>query len=197
MKKQYYFIRKTDKAGRNYFLNQDGKRVSKQKVESGKRKVYDYAKRTIPYTNIEKGDLIDRVKAKSKTRKNVSFKASEVEIISPVIQKEISQRINDGFSIFFKTGGKTFQAVSNQAKANLLLFNYEVQEKFYKFVKKRKTTSPLFLMKLKVNEKDEIVLFDFDALQLSDEMSNARGIKKEFKQFNNEIEALRKKYFNR
>ena len=196
MKKQYYFIRKTDKAGRNYFLNQDGKRVSKDKVESGKRKVYDYAKRTIPYTNIQKGDLIDRVKAKSKTRKNVSFKASELEIISPVIQREISQRINDGFSIFFKTGGKTFQAISNQAKANLLLFNYEVQEKFYKFVKKRKTTSPLFLMKLKVNEKDEIVLFDFDAIQLSEEMTNARGIKKEFQQFNNEIEALRKKYFN-
>ena len=109
MKKQYYFIRKTDKAGRNYFLNQDGKRVSKDKVESGKRKVYDYAKRTIPYTNIQKGDLIDRVKAKSKTRKNVSFKASELEIISPVIQREISQRINDGFSIFLKQGEKLFK----------------------------------------------------------------------------------------
>ena len=51
-------------------------------------------------------------------------------------------------------------------------------------------------MKLKVNEKDEIVLFDFDAIQLSEEMTNARGIKKEFQQFNNEIESLRKKYFN-
>ena len=197
MKKQYYFIRKTDKAGRNYFLNQDGKRVSKAKVESGKRKIYDYAKRTIPYTNIEKGDLIDRVKAKSKTRKQVEFKGSELEIISPVIQREISTRINEGFSIFFKTGGKTYQAVSDQAKANLLLFNYELQEKFYKFVKKRKTASPLFLMKLKVNEKDEIILFDFDSMELDEDMKGARGIKKEFNSFTDQVQQLRNKYFNK
>ena len=197
MKKQYFFIRKTDKAGRTYFLNQDGKRVSKDKVQSGRRKVYDYAKRTIPYTNIEKGDLIDRVKAKSKTRKKVTFKASTLEIISPVIQKEISQRINEGFSIFFKTGGKTYQAISQQAKANLLLFNYELQEKFYKFVKKRKTTSPLFLMKLKVNEKDEIILFDFDSMELDENLKGARGIKKEFNEFQNGVDQLRKKYFNK
>ena len=197
MKKQYYFIRSTDKAGRTIFYNQDGKRVARNKVESGKRKIYDYAKRTIPYTNIQKGDLIDRVKAKSKARKKVEFTGSELEIISPVIQKEISQRINEGFSIFFRTGGKTYQAVSDQAKANLLLFNYELQEKFYKFVKKRKTASPIFLMKLKVNEKDEIILFDFDSMELDEDMKGARGIKKEFKSFTDQVQNLRNKYFNK
>ena len=141
--------------------------------------------------------LIDRVKAKSKTRKQVEFKGSELEIISPVIQREISTRINEGFSIFFKTGGKTYQAVSDQAKANLLLFNYELQEKFYKFVKKRKTASPLFLMKLKVNEKDEIILFDFDSMELDEDMKGARGIKKEFNSFTDQVQQLRNKYFNK
>jgi hypothetical protein len=190
--KEYYFYRLTLN-GRTYYNNQDGKRVSKAKVESGRRKVYDLVQKSIPYTDIKEGDLIDRQKAKAiKYKKEIT--AQQFSKNNVLIQREISNAIESGARIFSKSGGKVVEHRSKLSKGNLLLFNYELQEKFYNNLKKL-TDSPFFNIEMKFSPTDNIYFFDWDSLELDDKLQASTQIVKGFKKFNDDKNDLNRKYF--
>lgn len=190
--KQYYFYRLTIN-GRTYYNNQDDKRVSAKKVKEGKRKVYDLVQKSIPYTDIKEGDLIDRQKAKAiKYKKEIT--AQQFSKNNVLIQREISNAIESGARIFSKSGGKVVEHKSKLSKGNLLLFNYELQEKFYNNLKKL-TDSPFFNIEMKFSPKDNIYFFDWDSLELDDKLQASTQIVKGFKKFNDDKDNLNRKYF--
>jgi hypothetical protein len=147
----------------------------------------------VPYTDIKEGDLIDRKKAKAvKYEKEII--AQQFSKNNVLIQREINNAIESNARIFSKSGGKTVEHKSKMSKGNLLLFNYELQEKFYNSLKKL-TDSPFFNIEMKFSPKDNIYFFDWDSLELDDKLQASDPIKKGFKKFNNDKNDLNKKYF--
>jgi ribosomal protein L31E len=190
--KQYYFYRLTLN-GRTYYNNQDDKRVSAAKVKQSKRKVYDLVQKSVPYTDIKAGDLLDRRKAKAvKYTKEIT--AQQFSKNNVLIQREINNAIESGSRIFSQIGNKIVEHKSKASKGNLLLFNYELQEKFYNNLKKL-TDSPFFNIEMKFSPKDNIYFFDWNSLQLDDNLNASAQILKGFKKFNQDKDDLNKKYF--
>jgi ribosomal protein L31E len=190
--KQYYFYRLTIN-GRTYYNNQDDKRVSLAKVKSSKRKVYDLVQKAVPYTDIKEGELIDRQKAKAvKYTKEIT--AQQFSKNNVLIQREINNAIESGARIFSKSGGKVVEHKSKMSKGNLLLFNYELQEKFYNSLKKL-TDSPFFNIEMKFSPKENIYFFDWDSLELDEKLQASTDIVKGFNKFNNDKNDLNRKYF--
>lgn len=191
--KKYYFVEYKGKAGQTLYKNQDGKRVSKANVQSGKRKVYELVQNTIPYTNLEKGDLLDRRKKKAKKQKE-PIKAETLEILSVLIQKEISQAINENFEIYSKVQGVTYKHESEESKVNLLLFNYDLQGQFYKTFDEL-IDSPFFFLSVELALRNKIELFDWDSIELNPEIEVSDEIEEALENFKELIEALKNKYF--
>ncbi len=190
--KQYYFYRLTIN-GRTYYNNQDDKRVSAAKVKAGRRKVYDLVQKSVPYTDIKAGELIDRKKAKAvKYTKEIT--AQQFSKNNVLIQREINNAIESGARIFSKIGKKTVEHKSKASKGNLLLFNYELQEKFYNNLKKL-TDSPFFNIEMQFSPKENVYLFNWNSLELDDKLNASNEIVKGFKKFNKDKDDLNKKYF--
>jgi hypothetical protein len=143
-KKQYYFIRYV-KSGRTYFKNQDGKRVSRAKVEKDRKKVYVEIGRSIGDT-FKKGELISLKDYKSEIKSQEAPKIPEVStfnVINVNLQKEISQAISAEKNIFIQKDGETYKLKSKKSLAALQLFVAQVNSAFYNTIGK-KTDSPLF-----------------------------------------------------
>jgi hypothetical protein len=143
-KKQYYFIRYV-KSGRTYFKNQDGKRVSRAKVEKDRKKVYVEVGRSIGDT-FKKGELISLKDYKSEIKSQEAPKIPEVStfnVINVNLQKEISQAISAEKNIFIQKDGETYKLKSKKSLAALQLFVAQVNSAFYNTIGK-KTDSPLF-----------------------------------------------------
>lgn len=191
--KKYYFVEYKGKKGQTLYKNQDGKRVSKANVISGKRKIYQLVQNTIPYTNLQKGDLLDRRKQKAKKQKE-PIKAETLEILSVLIQKEISQAINENFEIYSKVQGNTYKHETEESKVNLLLFNYDLQQQFYKTFDDL-IDSPFFFLSVELALKQKIELFDWDSIELNPETEISDEIEEALEEFKNLIETLKNKYF--
>ena len=143
-KKQYYFIRYV-KSGRTYFKNQDGKRVSRAKVEKDRKKIYVEIGRTIGDT-FKKGDLISLKDYKSEIKSQNAPQIPEVStfnVINVNLQKEINQAISTEKNIFIQKDGETYKLKSKKSLAALQLFVAQVNSAFYNTIGK-KTDSPLF-----------------------------------------------------
>jgi hypothetical protein len=191
--KKYYFVEYKGKKGQTLYKNQDGKRVSKANVKKGKRKVYILIQNTIPYTNLQKGDLLDRQKKKAK-KQSKPIKAETLEILSVLIQKEISQAINENFEIYSKVQGVTYKHESEESKVNLLLFNYDLQGQFYKTFNEL-VDSPFFFLSVELALRNKIELFDWDSIELNPEIEVSDEIQEALETFKELIEALKNKYF--
>lgn len=143
-KKQYYFVRYV-KSGRTYYKNQDGKRVSKAKVEKDRKKIFVEIGRTIG-DNFKKGELISLKDYKSSIKSQTAPEIPEVStfnVINVNLQKDISAAIAADKTIFIQKDGETFKIKSKKAKAALQLFVAQVNSAFYNTIGK-KTDSPLF-----------------------------------------------------
>jgi hypothetical protein len=144
MAKQYYFI-KFQKNGRTYFKNQDGQRVAKAKVESGRRKILLELGQKIG-DNFKKGDLISlkdfRTQVKAQKPPKVP-KVSTFNVMNVNLQKEISNALKANKKIYIQKDGKTYQLKSKKSIAALQLFTQQINSSFYKTIGK-KTDSPLF-----------------------------------------------------
>lgn len=197
MAKQYYFVR-YQVSGKTYYKNQDGKRVSAEKVKSGKRKVYELVQREIKGSGGEslykKGELLDRKKAKAKKVKEPENQRLPVQNI--FIQREIISNQNKGRDIFTKVLGSTYKHESKESQANVILFNYEVNESFYRRLKKL-IDSPVFVLDTIQSRKNNLFLIDYDSLQLDSGIKESKMILKAFIQFKNDVKQLRSKYFNK
>jgi hypothetical protein len=143
-KKQYYFVRYV-KSGRTYYKNQDGKRVSRAKVEKDRKKVYVEVGRSIG-DSFKKGELISLKDYKSELKSQAAPQIPEVStfnVINVNLQKDISAAIAADKSIFIQKDGETFKLKSKKSKAALQLFVAQVNSAFYNTIGK-KTDSPLF-----------------------------------------------------
>lgn len=192
-KPKYYFIRYQSK-GRTYFKNQDGKRVSREKVERAKRKVFELVQREIKGTDLKNGDLLDRQKAKA--RKVKEPEARRLPVKNIYIQREILFAMNQERELLTKVGGETFKHSSKQSKANVILFNYEVNEAFYKYLKS-KIDSPVFVLSTIQSKKDNLLLIDYDSLALDEGIKESKIVLKAFLQFRREMLNIRRKYFGK
>lgn len=190
-KKEYYFVRYQQK-GRTYYQNQDGKRVSAKKVKSARRKIYELVQREIVGTEFQKGDLLDRKKAKAKKVKEVEGRRLPVKNI--FLQREILFAMKNDRDVYTKVGGKTFKHESKQSKANVLLFNYEVNEAFYRRLK-GKIDSPVYVLSTLQSKKNSLLLIDYDSLQLDEGVKESKIVLKAFLQFKRDLMEIRKKYF--
>ena len=195
MAKQYYFIRYQSK-GKTYYKNQDGQRVSAAKVKSGRRKVYELVQREIKGSDgkaiLKNGELLDRKKAKAKKVKTPDNKKLPVQNI--FIQREILSNQNKGRDIYTKVNGKTYKHESKESQANVILFNYEVNESFYKRLK-GKVESPIFVLSTMQSRKDNLLFIDYDSIQLDEGVKESKIVLKAFIQFKNDVKTLRSKYF--
>jgi ribosomal protein L31E len=149
--------------------------------------------KSVPYTDIKAGDLLDRRKAKA-VKYNKEITAQQFSKNNVLIQREINNAIESGSRIFSQIGNKIVEHKSKASKGNLLLFNYELQEKFYNRLKKL-TDSPFFNIEMKFSPKDNIYFFDWNSLQLDDNLNASGEIVKGFKNFNKDKDDLNKKYF--
>jgi hypothetical protein len=143
-KKQYYFVRYV-KSGRTYYKNQDGKRVSRAKVEKDRKKIYVEIGRSIGDT-FKKGELISLKDYKNKIESQEAPQIPEVStfnVINVNLQKDISAAINAEKTIFIQKDGETFKLKSKKSIAALQLFVAQVNSAFYNTIGK-KTDSPLF-----------------------------------------------------
>lgn len=192
--KKYFFIQYT-RSGRTYYKDQDGNRVSKAKVKSGKRKVFQEASSTIPFTNIQKGDLIDRVKAKAEAKRKLPG-GTIFNVMNMMIQKEIAQIIEKGYSLYSRANGGQFQHKSDQSKVNLLLFNFELQQGFYKFLGDL-IESPYFFINEIYSIKNKFGLFDWDSITLNPDIDVNDEIEKGLSKFRKLKITLIKKYFRK
>ena len=192
-KPKYYFIRYQSK-GKTYFKNQDGKRVSREKVERAKRKVFELVQREIKGTDLKNGDLLDRQKAKA--RKVKEPEARRLPVKNIYIQREILFAMNQERELLTKVGGETFKHSSKQSKANVILFNYEVNEAFYKYLKS-KIDSPVFVLSTIQSKKDNLLLIDYDSLALDEGIKESKIVLKAFLQFRREMLNIRRKYFGK
>lgn len=190
---KYYFIRYQSK-GKTYFKNQDGKRVSREKVERAKRKVFELVQREIKGTDLKNGDLLDRQKAKA--RKVKEPEARRLPVKNIYIQREILFAMNQERDLFTKVGGETFKHSSKQSKANVILFNYELNEAFYKYLKS-KIDSPVFVLSTIQSKKDNLLLIDYDSLALDEGIKESKIVLKAFLQFRREMMLIRRKYFGK
>jgi hypothetical protein len=143
-KKQYYFIKFQSK-GRTYYKNQDGARVSRAKVESGRRKIFVELGRTIG-PDLKKGDLISyreyRTKVKSQKPPQIP-EVSTFNVMNVNLQKEVALAINQNKSIYIQKDGKTYNLKSKKSRAALQLFISQINSAFYGTIGK-KTESPIF-----------------------------------------------------
>jgi hypothetical protein len=192
-KPKYYFIRYQSK-GKTYFKNQDGKRVSRDKVERAKRKVFELVQREIKGTDLKNGDLLDRQKAKA--RKVKEPEARRLPVKNIYIQREILFAMNNERDLYTKVGGETFKHSSKQSKANVILFNYELNEAFYKYLKS-KIDSPVFVLSTIQSKKDNLLLIDYDSLALDEGIKESKIVLKAFLQFRREMMLIRRKYFGK
>ena len=195
MAKKYYFVRYQTK-GRTYYKNQDGQRVSADKVKSGRRKVYELVQREIKdsdgQTILRNGELLDRKKAKAKKVKEPDSRKLPVQNI--FIQREILSANNKGRDIYTRVNGKTYKHESKESQANVILFNYEVNEAFYRRLKS-KVASPIFVLSTMQSRKNNLLLIDYDSMQLDEGVKESKIVLKSFLQFKNDIKNLRSKYF--
>jgi hypothetical protein len=195
MEKKYFFIRYQIK-GRTYYKNQDGKRVSAQKVKTGRRKIYELVQREIKGPDgtpiVKSGELLDRKKAKAKKVKEPDNRKLPVQNI--FIQREILSNQNKGRDIYTKVNGKTYKHESKESQANVILFNYEVNEAFYKRLK-GKVESPIFVLSTIQSRKDNLLFIDYDSIQLDEGVKDSKLVLKAFIQFKNDVKTLRSKYF--
>jgi len=189
--KEYYFVRYQQK-GRTYYKNQDGKRVSAKKVKSARRKIYELVQREIVGTGFEKGDLLDRKKAKARNVKELEGRKLPVKNI--FLQREILFAMKNERDVYTKVGGKTFKHESKQSKANVILFNYEVNEAFYRRLK-GKIDSPVYVLSTLQSKKNSLLLIDYDSLQLDEGVKESKIVLKAFLQFKRDLMEIRKKYF--
>jgi len=146
--KKYYFV-KYESKGRTYFKNQDGERVSRAKVESGKRKVYVELGRSIG-VDFKKGDLISSREYRSQVKPQKTPKIPEVStfnIMNVNLQKEVSTAIQQAKNIYIQKDGKTYNLKSKKSRAGLQLFISQVNTAFYK-TKGKKTDSPIFNLQI-------------------------------------------------
>lgn len=190
-KKEYYFVRYQQK-GRTYYVNQDGKRVSAKKVKSARRKIYELVQREIVGTEFQKGDLLDRKKAKARNVKELEGRKLPVKNI--FLQREILFAMKNERDVYTKVGGKTFKHESKQSKANVILFNYEVNEAFYRRLK-GKIDSPVYVLSTLQSKKNSLLLIDYDSLQLDEGVKESKIVLKAFLLFKRDLLEIRKKYF--
>lgn len=190
-KKEYYFVRYQQK-GRTYYKNQDGQRVSAKKVKTARRKIYELVQREIVGTDFQKGDLLDRKKAKAKKVKDLEGRRLPVKNI--FLQREILFAMKNDRDVYTKVGGKTFKHESKQSKANVILFNYEVNEAFYRRLK-GKIDSPVYVLSTLQSKKNSLLLIDYDSLQLDEGVKESKIVLKAFLQFKRDLMEIRKKYF--
>lgn len=195
MAKKYYFVRYQSK-GKTYYKNQDGQRVSSAKVKSGRRKVYELVQREIKGSDgkaiLRSGELLDRKKAKAKKVKEPDNRKLPVQNI--FIQREILSNQNKAREIYTKVNGKTYKHESKESQANVILFNYEVNEAFYKRLK-GKVESPIFVLSTMQSRKDNLLFIDYDSIQLDEGVKESKIVLKAFIQFKNDVKTLRSKYF--
>ena len=192
--KKYFFVQYT-RNGKTYYKDQDGKRTSKDKVKKGKRKVYQEASTSIPYTNIQKGDLIDKTKAKAESKKKLPT-GTVFNVMNMMIQKEISQIIEKGFALYSRANGGQFQHKSDTSKVNLLLFNFELQGQFYNLFSDL-VESPYFFINEIYSVKNKFGLFDWDSISLNPDIDVSSQIEKALKKFRSAKTSLIKKYFKK
>lgn len=193
--KKYYFIQYV-KGGRTYFKNQDGRRSSRAQAEKSKRKIYIESQRKEGET-IQKGELIDRRQTKAqKVKKSQEPKqtGTELSIKNIYVSKEIQNAIEKNYTIYTKSGGVVYNHKSKQSKANALLFNNAMQERFYKKMKK-KLDSPFFNLKAVSSKRNKTLYIDFDSVDLDENVKGKRGLKNALGSFNKDLKNLSDKFY--
>lgn len=193
--KKYYFIQYV-KGGRTYFKNQDGTRSSRAEAERSKKKIYLESQRK-EGDAIEKGGLIDRRQAKAKKvekKQEPKQTGTELSIKNIYISKEIQNAIEKNYTIYTKSGGVVYNHKSKQSKANALLFNNAMQERFYKKMKK-KLDSPFFNLKAVSSKRNKTLFIDFDSLELDENVKGKRGLKTAIGSFNKDLKTLSDKFY--
>lgn len=191
-----YFIQRQDKNGRAYYINQSGKRVSKEFVTKSKKRVFLEAKKTIG--KIKGGELIPKgrkKKSQAPAAKKGTKKGTQLSINNVEIKKRIEETIDGGLNLFAKIDGNTYEIESAEGKKNLLLFNFELQEKFYNSLKPV-TPSPFFNVKAVTSKKDKYFYIDFDSLEIGDDAGKSAKIKKAMKNFNKGKSDLNNRFFS-
>lgn len=193
-----YFIRYQQK-GKFYYKDQNGKRVSAEKVSKAKRKVYQYAQ-----AGPLSGKLIDqKTIKKADTFKNEPPRQVKMnETANVYLTKHAAQAVTQNNAIFIKASGKTFELVTNAARNNLVLFFYELGETFYRKFKKLIDEAGSGFAQFFTPEgkgiKDGFNYWDLDGIELNeqDELLNEfPEAEKTAQKFDKEKNDLIKKYF--
>jgi outer membrane protein OmpA-like peptidoglycan-associated protein len=111
------------------------------------------------------------------------------------LSKEINRAISKRLKIYVQKDGKTYQIKSEQAKANLSMFNYGMNRNFYRGMKK-KTDSPFFNIKIEEDIKGKKILFNFDSSELNQkQLLQVPEIAQAYREFKTETDKLFNKMF--
>ena len=195
-----YFIRYQQR-GKFYYKDQNGKRVSADKVKKAKRKIYQYAQ-----SGPVKGQLIDQKKLKkAETFKNEPPRKVKMnETANVYLTKHAAQAIGQNNAVFIKADGKTYELVSKESRNNLVLFFYELGETFYRIFKKLIDDAGSGFAQFFTPEgkgiKDGFNFWDFDGIELNEQeevLEEFPEAEKAVKKFQKEKNDLIKKYFKK
>jgi hypothetical protein len=191
-----YFIERQDKRGRAYFVNQSGKRVSREFVVKSKKRVFLESSKKSGV--LAAGELIPKGRKKKATppkeNKSGNKRGTQLSINNFEIKKRLEETIAENLTLYAQIDGNTYEIESAEGKKNLLLFNFELQEKFYSALKPV-TPSPFFNVKAVTSKKDKYFLIDFDSLVIGDDAGKSAKIKKAMKNFNKGKSDLNNRFF--
>lgn len=190
-KKKYYSYTKKIK-GKTYYYNQDGKRISKEKAIRSKRPIYVMAN-----YGTHKGELIipEKKKVKKTTAPKIKDTINQFWIKNVEISREINRAIEKGLKMYL-TVTETVFLQSNESKANLSLFNYSVNQKFYSTIGKL-IDSPFFDILILEKREKNLILFDYSKPNVESygDKNEESEISKAANLFIKEIKKLFRKFF--
>lgn len=192
-----FFIQRQDKRGRVFFVNQSGKKVSRDFVVKSKKRVF--LESTKKSGVLAAGELIPKGRKKKATapqsgKKSTAQKGTQLSINNVEIKKRLEETIENNLTLYAQIDGNTYEIKSAEGKKNLLLFNFELQEKFYSALKPV-TPSPFFNVKAVTSKKDKYFFIDFDSLEIGDDAGKSSKIKKAMKNFNKGKSDLNNRFF--
>lgn len=183
-------VTKYQKSGRTYYKDGEGKRVSKKNVEATKARVKVEIQR-----GKEKGTYDLESQKISRKKPGKVGKVKTFKLFGNDINGELERTEKKKIRLFVTMDGETFEIKTEQAKKNLLLFNHEFNQSFYKKLKE-KIDSPTFDVDLKEDIKGKTVLIDYDSANIDEDiLEDFPDIKKNFQAFKRESKKAFKKYF--
>lgn len=189
--KKYYYVR-YQYGGKTYYKNQDGKRSSAAQAKKAKKPIYDTYLR-----GPDKGQIIIPDKTRvEKTAKPKIPSVSKFNSKNVQLSKEINRAIQKQYKIYVERKGKTYELKSKKAIANFGLFNFGLNQSFYRHLKK-KTDSPFFNIEISEDVRGKKILFSLDSLELNQEaLKNAPDVKQAYEEFTRESDQIFNKFFS-